>query len=510
MAASDPSAPPAWPPALRELVARLPLGTEAYLVGGAVRDLLLGRPLVDLDLAVPRGAVALARRLADGLGAGFVTLDADRGVGRMVWERDGRRLEVDVADFRAADLESDLRARDVTVNAMALPLDRERAGTEIVDPCGGRDDLARRIIRLLSPAVLVDDPLRTLRAVRLAAQLGFALDDESATWIAGAAPTLAGVAAERVREELWKALVTPDPAGTLGRLDALGLLAVVVPEASAAHALLQSPPHREDVWQHTVSVVAQGRRLIELVARLESGEPLAGDDDPLVAAALRPSAAMLAERLARPLAADHAARGHLLLAAFFHDLGKARTRSVDDDGRIHFYGHEAVGAELAAERMVALRFAQAEVQHVAGIVRHHMRPLQLLQGDRLSDRTLHRFYRATGEVAPAVCLLSLADNLAKGEGRARGAWPDFVARVGELIHAFFFRRDEVVAPEPPLGGGELVSALGAEPGPWVGDLLRELAEAKAAGEVTNREQALELARRWLAGRAGTSSEETAR
>src|SRR5262245_4059512 len=159
MASSDLAAPLAWPPALREIASRLPPGTEAYLVGGAVRDLLLGRPLVDLDLAVPRGALPLARRLADGLGAAFVTLDAERGVARVVWERDGRRLEVDVADFRAGDLEGDLRARDVTINAMALPLHGEY-GQRLVDPAGGRDDLARRIVRLLAPAVLADDPLR--------------------------------------------------------------------------------------------------------------------------------------------------------------------------------------------------------------------------------------------------------------------------------------------------------------------------------------------------------------
>jgi len=431
-------------------------------------------------------------------------------VARVVWQRNDRRLEVDIADFRAGDLESDLRARDVTINAMALPLGGGGERATLVDPAGGRDDLAHGIVRLLSPAVLVDDPLRSLRAVRLAAQLGFAIDGDSATWIAAAASDLSAVAGERIREELWKSLVAADPAATLRRLDELDLLAVVVPEVTPVHGLLQSPPHRQDVWEHTLSVVAQARRVVDLVERLAAGASPAGDDDAAVAEALAPSAVALGERLARPLAAEHAMRGHFLLAALFHDLGKARTRSLGEDGRIHFYGHEAVGAEMAAARLAALRFAQAETQHVAGIVRHHMRPLQLLQTARLSDRTLHRFFRATGEVAPEVCLLSLADNLAKGEGRARGAWPDFLARVGELIHAFFFRRDEVVAPEPPVGGGELVSALGAEPGPWVGELLRDLVEAKAAGEVATREQALEMARRWWTSRAPGSSGERAR
>jgi poly(A) polymerase/tRNA nucleotidyltransferase (CCA-adding enzyme) len=498
--------PIALPPALRDLVSRLPANTEAYLVGGAVRDLLLGRPLVDLDLAVPRGAVALARRLADGLGAAFVALDDQRGVARIVWEREGRRLEVDVADFRAEDLAGDLRARDLTVNAMAMPLDGGRDGgaaPEIVDPAGGQADLRDGVVRLLSPAVLRDDPLRTLRAVRVAAQLGFRLDEQSEGWIREAAPLLTAAAPERVREELWKCIVAPRPAATLRRLDELGLLAIVLPEVVPAHGMEQSPPHREEVWEHSLSVVEQTGVVIALVQRLAAdGDRAAAADeagagaDPTLAAALTRFAPQLAERLARPLAAGHEARGHLLLAALFHDLGKPRAKSVGEDGRIHFYGHEQAGARMAADRLTALRFAQAEVQMVSAIVRHHMRPLQLQRPTPLSLRTLHRYHRATGDVAPEVCLLSLADNLAKGEKRAHGAWPDFVARVAELLDAFFFRHDEVVAPEPLLRGGELLAELGAPPGAWTGELLRALAEAQAAGEVRTREDAVALARSW--------------
>ena len=350
-------------------------------------------------------------------------------------------------------------------------------------------------MRLLSPEVLADDPLRTLRAVRVAAQLGFRLDATSASWIAAAAPSLAAVASERVRDELWKSIVAPEPAATLRRLDELGLLPVVIPEVVPAHGLAQSPPHREDVWTHSLSVVAQAAELVALVERLAAGRP-AGDADPALASALAPFAAPLAVRLAQPLAAERSARGLLLLAALFHDLGKPPTRSAGEDGRIHFYGHEQVGAQLAADRLSALRFSQAEVQHVARVARHHMRPLQLQRPTPLGARAIHRFHQATGDVAPEVCLLSLADNLSKGPERTRGAWPDFVARTAELLDAFFFRHDEVVAPPPLVRGGELVAALRAAPGPWVGRLLAVLAEAQAAGDVTTRDEAEAMARAW--------------
>lgn len=489
----------ALPAAVCELAAQLPSGCEAYLVGGAVRDLLLGRPLEDLDVAVPRGALALARGLADALGAAFVTLDEDRGVGRVVWERADGRLEIDVADFRAADLASDLRARDLTINAMAVRLDgacSAGAPSEVIDPAGGREDLRAGVVRLLSPAVLRDDPLRSMRAVRVAAQLAYRLDEASAAWIAEAAPALGAVSPERVRDELWKCIMAPGPAATLRRLDELGLLAVVVPETVPARNLRQSPPHHEDVWTHSLSVVEQTASLLALLERLASGGPT-GDADPMLVAALDRYAALLLPRLAQPQGFEHPAGGHLLLGALFHDLGKVETRSVGEDGRIHFYGHEQVGARLAAERLASLRFAQSEVQRVAGLVRHHMRPLQLQRSTPLSPRTLHRFHRATGEIGPEVCLLSLADNLAKGEGRTRGNWPAFVARVGDLLEAFFFRHDEVVAPPLLLRGGELVAELAAPPGPWVGELLRWLAEAQAAGEVHTREEGLARARLWM-------------
>jgi poly(A) polymerase len=499
---------PPLPEPLRAVAAALPPGTEAWLVGGAVRDLLLGRPLKDVDLAVRRGGLALAREVADRLGAAFVPLDVERGVGRIVWERQGGRLEVDVADFRAAGLEGDLRARDLTVNAMALSLGQQ---PQLVDPAGGAADLEARRVRLLGPEVLADDPLRTLRAVRFSAQLGFALDAESAAWIRSVAPSLATVSPERVRDELWKTLVTPQPAAALRLLDDLGLLAVVVPEVAAAHGVTQSPPHRHDVWEHILTVVAETAAVLDLVERVAGG---ARDDGAVVTpatspataaaamagdlgAALAPYAPLLRERLARPLAADRVARGHLLLAALFHDLGKPATRSVGDDGRIHFYGHEIAGAELTADRLTALKLAQGEVQHVTRIVRHHMRPLMLRRPEPLPPRTLHRFHRAAGDVAPEVCLLSIGDNLAKGEQRTREEWPTFLPRVLELLEAFFFRHDEVVAPPRLVRGGELVAELGLPQGAWVSQALRALAEAQAAGDVSTRDEALAFARNWL-------------
>lgn len=482
------------PRLLEEIRALLPRPEETFLVGGAVRDLLLGRPVEDLDLAVASGAISLARALGDTLGGAFFPLDEERGVARVVLDRGGERFEIDVADFRAADLASDLAARDFTINALALSLGDP---PELIDPHGGRGDLEAGVLRLLSPEVLRDDPLRSLRAVRFAAQLGFTLEAASRNWVRQRAADLASVSGERLRDELFAAL-SADASGTLRRLEGLELLPSVLPEAVALAGVAQSPPHRHDVWGHTLEVVACQQRLL---GWLEGGT----EDLPAepawrrVRERLVGSRPGLARRLAAPLAGARPAAGLLLMAALFHDGGKATTRSVGEDERAHFYGHEEVGARLAAQRMAALRFAQAEIQWVSAVVRHHMRPLHLQRPLPLSDRLLHRFHRATAPVGPEVCLLSLADNLAKGEGRGRGDWGSFVERVSELLDAWFLRHDQVVAPPPLVRGRDLLEELELDPGPRVGRILRRLVEAQAGGEIVTREQALTLARRLAKG-----------
>jgi tRNA nucleotidyltransferase/poly(A) polymerase len=296
-----------------------------------------------------------------------------------------------------------------------------------------------------------------------------------------------------VRDEVFAAL-SARAAGTLRELRDLALLPVILPEITALEGVTQGPPHRHDVWKHTLEVVALLEQVLEWIsgrtaARHETREWKLLEDR---LAALRPA---LASRLRAALAGHRSVAGLLLLAGLFHDCGKAQTRSVGEDGRIHFYRHEHVGARQVAARLETLRFARAEIQWVAAAVRHHLRPLHLARSDRLSDRALHRFHRATAPLGPEVCLLSLADNLAKGERRTDGEWAAFVARVGELLDAWFLRRLQVVDPEPLVRGRDLLEELALTPGPRVGKILQQLLEAQAAGEITTREEALALARR---------------
>lgn len=469
---------------------------RAWLVGGAVRDRLLGRPIHDLDLLVEDGAASLARAVADRFGGAFCLLDAGRDYGRaLLSTADGALLTVDVARLRGDSLEADLRARDFTVNAMAAPLTASGDGP-LIDPTGGWEDLRAGWLRLTSPQALRADPVRLLRAPRLAGDLGLRLAPETIQAIRAAAPLLILASPERVRDELWRMLGASGCARATRLLHALDLLPHVLPELSALSGITQSEPHHVDVFEHTLQAMHATDRFLEVVL---------GQDPPrdvvegLMWDALRPYAEPLRAHLSQPLSAGRAREGWARWLALTHDWGKAATRTVDPDGRVRFIGHERVSAGLIEGRLDWLRFSRVEVRHLSGMARRHMRPFALTLGDHEpSARAVYRFFRDVGDAGPELLLFGLADQRATyGPRLALDAWRAQCARTAWLLRDGLARRATYIAPAPLLDGHLLMAELGIPPGPTVGRLLEAVREAQAAGEVSDRAQALDLARRLL-------------
>lgn len=468
--------------------------TPVYLVGGAVRDALLGRSSDDLDFVVPERAIGLAFRVGDALSLPAYALDRDRDTGRVVVPEHlsgGRKTTLDFARYRAANLEGDLRARDFTINAMALPVAGTRAA-DILDPLGGRADLEAGLVRQTYARALHDDPVRTLRAIRMAIVLGFQLVPETVEAIRAAAPRIQEVSPERVRDELLKLLDGREPDRALQMMHDLALLPAVLPEIAALEKVEQSAPHHEDVLAHTISTV---RRLVAL----EDALFRASETSPPLDAArqrLAPYAGRLRAHFARRVDGELTGQLLLRLGALFHDSGKAETQRRDDEGRIRFFGHGEVGARLATGRLRALRLSKEAVQHVQTVVATHMRPLLLSREDTVSRRAIFRFFRAAGSAGLDVGLLSLADHLATYGGAGdEGSWEHMLDVVAGLYRHYFESYEETIAPRPLVDGNELMTVLGIEPGPEVGRLLDLLEEAQAAGEIATAEEALALARR---------------
>lgn len=475
------------------------LDQPAWLVGGYVRDLLLGRPNHDLDVIVPEGGVRLARAIAAAFdGASFV-LDSQRDVGRAILQDEaGAALDVDVARLRVPELLDDLALRDFTINAIALDV----AGAPgYFDPFDGRADLARTLLRAVTEGTFRDDPLRMLRGVRIAAELGFRIESATAGLIRRDAPLLRSVAPERVRDELLRILAAPGAWQHLRLLNSLGLLPYVWPESAAQIGVTQSPPHTQDVFDHTRSVLAHLEGLYALLwpeGPYHLPQPAPEDATVLAAPAqwasagamLAPFAAALRRHLQLLLAAGRTRRELLPWAALAHDWGKPAKRTVDAAGQIRFFDHDHWGALLAEARTQALKLSSEEVAYVARLTDQHMRPGFLAHDFPPSRRAIYRFFREAETTGPDCVLLSLADHMATRAAEQAGEhWERRLATSRILLEAYFRQRVDLVAPPPLVNGHQLMTRLGLAPGPRVGELLEGLRESQAAGEVLTVDEA---------------------
>jgi poly(A) polymerase len=450
---------------------------EIYLVGGSVRELALGRAIQDLDLAVSAQTLELAQDLAAALGGTYVLLDEAERTARVVWH--GEIL--DLAEFRAPNLEGDLEGRDFTLNALAVSL-RAVLGQGppgLIDPLGGLEDLARGRLRMVAAENLSDDPLRLLRAYRFAATHGFQITAETAAAIRRAAPEFSRVAAERVHHELFLLLAAPAVAPVLEAMEVVGLLGQVFPELEDMKGVEQNGYHHLDVYGHSLATVAA---LEEVLAAPEAffGEMAA----PVARYAGQPSKTAL-----------------LKLAALFHDAGKPQVQERrSDPERFTFYYHEKVGQEIFSRVAARLRCSQAEIKTVATLIQVHMRPCLLLPALRereLSFRALGRLVRAARPELPGLFALAMADSLA-GQGPLKPADSEAVlADLADAAYEFLTERLEPAERHPKLVSGHDLIRLGLAPGPRFRQLLTAVEEAQWEGMVRTREEALEMVRRLL-------------
>jgi poly(A) polymerase len=452
-------------------------GQDAWLVGGAVRDRLLGRVTTDFDVALPGDPRAAARRLARATGAASFALSDAFGAWRAV--APGGAWQVDLVPLRDGDLAADLAARDFTINAIAEPL----AGGEPVDPHGGAADLAARRLRMVGPGALADDPLRTLRAVRLAVELELAIEPATGAAVTAHAPALAQVSPERVFAELKRIVVAPAVLRGMELLAAHGLTDVVLPELTVLRGVEQNVYHHADVYDHTLEVLGA-------VAALEH--------DP-AAAGLGEHAPATAALLAEPLGDGLTRGGAMRFAALLHDAAKPETRGERPDGRVTFIGHDEAGAALARDVLRRLRGSERLADYVAALTLHHLRLGFLVHERPLSRRSVWRYLEATSPYAADVTVFTVADRLATRGRNAQDAIAAHLDLAREMLgYAFERRRSE---PSPPLvRGDELAAELGIAPGPELGRVLAALEEDRFAGEISTREDAVRRAREHLARR----------
>jgi len=459
------------------------LGGEVYLAGGVVRDLLLGVTPADIDLTVPRGAKIWAEKLVARTGGAYVDLGRVEDVARVV----SRQVTVDFSAFRqgTATILADLTLRDLTVNGLGIridPLLADRDGTAemiipVLDPTGGREDLARRRIRVTGPESFRSDPLRLLRVFRFAASLGFTVEEETLALVGRQCGLVVASAPERIAHELDLAMASAHGHAAFAVMAATGLLWEVIPELAAGAGMAQPKSHHLDVWQHNLETLRQMERIVEapLAYFPECGEAMVS------------------------YLGGNRQRLRLKWAALLHDLGKPATCAIRDDkgGRITFYNHDLVGARLFCAFARRLRWSNEDTERVAQLIAGHMRPFHLanvVRGGNLTLRAGIRMVRKAGADLPGFFLLSMADALAgQGVDRIAGMERELVDL---FLHLEKVRADHVepVQSGPPLlTGKDLIEIFQLRPGPEFKEILGAVEEARMEGTVTDYAGALQLA-----------------
>jgi putative nucleotidyltransferase with HDIG domain len=458
-----------WPKPLQLLAG---IDASGWLVGGAVRDRLLGRDTADYDVAVAGEPRSLARLLAARAEGHAFALSEGFGAWRVVAH--DRTWQLDLLPLAGDSIWSDLAKRDLTINALAEPL----GGGQVVDPFGGVSDLERRRLRMVSAQAFASDPLRVLRLVRIACELRFDVDPATAAAACRRAPGLAGVAAERVFAELKRIIATDAAVAGIQRMDELAITEVVLPELVALRGVEQSRFHHLDVYAHTLAVLQE---TIEL-----QRDPAAG---------FGTAAAAVEAYLRAPLANELTRWEALRLGALLHDIAKPQMRAVTPEGRVTFMGHDAAGADTARAVLTRLRASARLIEHVAGLVLHHLRLGFLVAQRPLSRRAIYHYLRACSPVGVDVTVLSVADRLATRGDRADEA----IAKHLELAEQMVDEALQWAAapPQPPVRGDQLARALGVKPGPELGRVLAELEAASFAREIASPHEAIERARQLL-------------
>ncbi len=454
----------------QELIAAITgLAAEAplYVVGGAVRDWLIGRDCRDLDLAMESGAIDFSRQLAEILGGSFVLLDEGEGVARVVWQD----YVVDLADFRggASRIEDDLALRDFTINAMAIPFRLAQDGENwLIDPLDGQGDLQDGIIRATSSRVFIDDPLRLIRAIRLSASFAFDLDPETSQLVQEEHGLVTRSAVERISAELDLVMQSSRADLAISIMKENGLLAEVLPELMAGVGVAQPASHHLDVFDHNLSALSFMMK-IQVCPSDYFNEP----------ASLK----------------TYLSQGRRLVllrwAALFHDLGKPAAARLRD-GRMTFYNHDNIGAKIFRQAGDRLRWSRDSIELVSRLIATHMWPFHLCNVGRegeVSARACLKLVKAVDDDLPGLFMLAMADSLAgQGPGKPAGMEEEVRALFQQVTEVVSSQIEPVLAGPPLLNGHDLIS-LGYLPGPLFREILDGLEQVRVDGDVINRDQA---------------------
>ena len=451
-----------------KLCARLP--EETYLVGGFVRDTILKKVSYDLDFVVPENEKRRAHEIARDISGTAFPLDESLGIWRVVRDE----WKIDISRRTGKNMEEDLARRDFTINALAVPLSQIRkfSKNDIMDPCGGLSDLAKKRIRMVREHNFADDPLRVLRAYRFAAILRFRIDPETEKSLKKYFPRMAQISGERIKEEMNRLFAADKSAGQFRELYKSGLLEALFPELRLYHDDVRNYFHKDGLWGHSYYSLVY---LEKIFLKLHRFFPRCFR--------------ILSEYFDTAIEGGTPRKILLKWAVVLHDLGKPSTiRKIG--GRVRFFAHEAKGSYLAEKIMERIKASRKEKETVAKLIFYHMRPGNLLENEALTDRAVYRFFRDLGDEALSLLMLSWADRLSYIVVKSqKNVMELFYRKLKKLIYRYYFKKEKVT-PVPLLDGTDIMKILSLPQGPRIGEIKKNLLEAQAVGRVKTKEEAV--------------------
>ena len=431
---------------------------DAFLVGGSVRDFLADRQPDDYDIVVIKEPERFARQLAAQTRGAFVNLGkADMTVFRVV----ANNVIFDISPPKGACLEDDLCRRDFTINALATDL----ASGKLIDPTGGQQDMRDKLVRMVSAKSFTDDPLRLLRAFRMAAAFDFTIEAQTLEAIRKYAPLISQSAGERIHAELLKIFYLPNAYPYLVQMADTGLLFEIFPELSALKGCTQNRHHAYDAFYHTLSA------FYHLEKNLKDAD----------------------------ISREHAAL--LKCAILLHDIGKPHTRTIDENGEVHFYAHEQKSADMFISIAGRLKFSNAQEQFTEAVIRHHLRPLFLFRAEQknaLTSQAITRFFMKYDEYAPFLLLHAIADYQGKGSHVSQ----NFIAFITGLIDRFKSQFTPESRQPPLITGRDLIQEFNLNPSPLFKKILVMIEEERLSGNLKDRQQAMARVKEFLSGYTG--------
>ncbi len=444
---------------------------EGYLVGGSVRDALMGKSFVDRDVAI-KGAESFAKKLAEEFNATFIVLDPEYKIYRLVLEDKTNYL--DISEIQGVNIEEDLSRRDFAMNAIAIDL----SSGEIIDPYNGQKDIENKVIRHIKDSNFEEDPLRILRAFRFMSTTGFELSEDVKACIKNYKHLLFTPAKERINYELMKLFGGGKCSGgkcseALLCMDEFRILEELFPQVKEMKKVPPNTHHHLDLFHHVVETV---RNIDELYEN-------APDE--------------VKSHLDRVDFGGFPRLNHIKLAGFLHDIGKISTWTIEDTGRHRFIKHDDVGAKMCVPFLKDMKFSKKQIDYISLMIKNHIYPSNVIVAPDLSEKVMMRYLRKMGENVVDNIILAKADRLsARGEDITEAMVQENLDGLDKLLK-FYLEKRETLKPLPKLIDGlEILKIKNIKQGPILGEIIDALKEAQISGEVNTKDDAVEFVKKY--------------